>query len=188
MADADGTIASLQPVQMPSDDRTLPVPIDLTGEEEILILALAPYAGRTPRQLKRFFNVYRVIKAAANGGEMSAHAVLALLAIATREPGRFGQVVQALDRATNTEQLKQILEAQGFAGDENGLASLAALNAVGAVTLAELKAQAPIVARFSFCEPNWSRALPGSGHEEEPAARAALREAARPQPGLAVVN
>jgi hypothetical protein len=180
---------SLPPAKVPSDNRPLPARIDLTNEEEILLLALAPYAGRTPRQLKRFFNVYRVIKAAANGEETSAHAVLSLLAIATREPGRFGQVVQALDRAADMAQLRQILETQGFASHEDGVASLAALDAVdGAVTLADLKAQASIVARFSFCEPNWSRALPGPCNLEDAAAHASRREVARAPSGLTVVH
>jgi hypothetical protein len=64
--------------------------IEILEAEESLLLALAPYAGNTPRQLKRFLNLYRVIKASADGRETSAdgrempwQATMFLLAIAT---------------------------------------------------------------------------------------------------------
>ena len=106
---------------------------------------------------------------AANGGALPdkrIRTVLALLAIATRSPVEFGKFVQEIRRAQDfaglTQSLKksQSLEVPDFASQEDRKACLAVLNAVGsAEMLHHLKAQAPIVARFSFCEDDSAREL-----------------------------
>ncbi|HEX5325132.1 MAG TPA: P-loop NTPase fold protein [Acetobacteraceae bacterium] len=131
-------------------------PIEITDDEQALMATLAPYAGRTPRQLKRFFNIYRVVKASSSGEKFAWQAVLALLAITTRAPARFADLVGALDIGRDMNQLRAALENLGFAGTEDGRACLSVLDAVTAeVTPADLAGQVRIVARFSFCEQDW---------------------------------
>lgn len=114
--------------------------------------ALAPHAGRTPRQLKRFFNVYRVVKASAEPDDPAWRAILVLLAITTRAPARFPDIVRSLQAGTDMDALRSALKNREFDATEDGRACLAALDAAGTLTPADLQAQLPIVARFSFCE------------------------------------
>jgi hypothetical protein len=142
-----------------------PTPIEISGEEEELLCELARYAGRTPRQLKRFFNVYRVLKASSDGAEMPWRAVIPLLAVATAAPDRFGELSLAFNRASDLGVLKKALESCG-AFERGGLApELGFMD--GAVTLDQLKQQAPLVARFSFFEQDWSRGRPQSRRQPE---------------------
>ncbi len=146
-------------------------PIEITEAEETLLATLAPHAGRSPSQLKRFFNIYRVIKASQpagaetlflgeNGAALPWRAAMGALAMATRAPERFEEFATALAearaRGDDWPKLRTALgAAPAYASDAVGRGCLAILDAIGAEPvggdmIAALAAQARVVARFSF--------------------------------------
>lgn len=91
-----------------------------TSEEADFIAQLAPYAGRSPRQLLRFVNVYaliRSIQAAHNGVSdlLTSKALLAQLAIATGETSTAVDYFRLLESGDINE-LGYFLH--GLAGDD----------------------------------------------------------------------
>jgi len=137
--------------------------IEILEPEESVLLDLAPYAGNTPRQLKRFLNLYRVIKASANGDEFPWQATMFLLAIATAAPDRFAGFLRVLKQLGEDADLRLLKSSWASAAEPDKCSDscLKALTAVeGSINITQLREQAPIVARFSFCEEEWFRAAP----------------------------
>jgi hypothetical protein len=131
---------------------------------------LAPYIGRSPRRVKRFVNIYRLLRASVRPGAASVgfvgtkenpgeHRVaLVLLAILTGAPTLAPEIMRALRNApANISVVKfheQIIS--DFAGaDSSELnAAVGALNVFSAKTkeesLQRLQRWEPAIARYSF--------------------------------------
>lgn len=89
-------------------------------DERNTIVGLSRVIGKTPRTLKRFVNVYRIIKAGLNGKELEAfvgtgpsdaqyRAVLILLAVAYGAPDVAASFFRALKNGTKEMGLKEFL-------------------------------------------------------------------------------
>lgn len=84
-----------------------PRSLELTGEELEFIESLAPIVGRTPRAVKRFVNVYRLIRAGITGDELEAFltpkdgfkALAFLLAILAGHPHQARTLFEAVEVA-----------------------------------------------------------------------------------------
>ena len=136
-------------------------PVEITANEQGLFVQLAPYAGRTPRQLKRFLNVYRVIKASLAGNDPRWAETLGLLAVATRAPDLFVRLRQNLPEDPTLKELEPLLRNLGSTADVRDARAIvdrvetelelspSASNESGAF-LTHLK----LVERFSFCQPS----------------------------------
>lgn len=93
----------------PSTFQTLAESLQIHDDEAALIESLAPLLGRSPRAVKRFVNVYRLIKAGLTRSELAAFrrqepnqiapyaAVLMLLAVDTGEPMVSRELYKVLD-------------------------------------------------------------------------------------------
>ena len=91
-------------------DDAPPTPVVLTDEERVVIAALAPQAGRSPRQLLRFVNVYGLIRSVSkedgqplldpDADPDKALAMLVQLAIATGAPEVAGRYFAILGDGT----------------------------------------------------------------------------------------
>jgi hypothetical protein len=138
--------------------------------EQRFILELAPYVGRSPRQAKRFLNVYRIIKAGcpeaergdfvvAEGQGGSYRAAVTLLALTTGAPHLASMIFARVDADNghgNVGSLSKELEKlRGNVSDRELEAALGALRhyntaTEGQATLAQFKQWQARVSRFTF--------------------------------------
>ncbi|MGK3966532.1 P-loop NTPase fold protein [Sorangium sp. So ce118] len=152
-------------------------PVEIDPFEVEFIQGLSPFIGRSPRRVKRFLNIYRIVKASLpqealptflkRGGVSGDYqAVLVLLAMLTGAPrvapGLFGQIASQ-PPGTRLRALLDTLRSAPL-DDEQG-------NALGAlelyaqaqgegVTLADLVRWAPQIGRYSFAAVAPARATP----------------------------
>ncbi len=96
-------------------------PVVITQRERLMIQRLAPQAGRSPRQLLRFVNVYGLIKSVTDAGgaplldlendPTTCQALLAQLAIATGSPVSARLYFDALAKCTgNLSRFRNLIE------------------------------------------------------------------------------
>jgi phospholipase C len=153
-----------QSTETPSADP--PEPLVISNAELEFIDRLAPYVGPSPRRVKRFVNVYRLLRAsmspsrtqaflrADGGGDYTA--ALTLLAIATGAPTLSGSVFKAVVAAKQSASVANILaDAKKLSGDEEERSCVAgALSVYGEKregrTIDALKACVEQISRYSF--------------------------------------
>ncbi|HET9767487.1 MAG TPA: P-loop NTPase fold protein, partial [Thermoanaerobaculia bacterium] len=117
------------PREDPGDDVMRPPSLELTAEELIAMQQLAALIGRSPRAVKRFVNVYRLIRAGIGPGQLKDFvgttelpgpylAVLLLLGLVEGAPNvaemlflRFERLVAALDESSVAPTVKELFDA-----------------------------------------------------------------------------
>jgi hypothetical protein len=134
------------------------------------IQELAPYIGRSPRRVKRFVNIYRLLRASIRPGADAVNfigtrenpgehrAALALLAVLTGAPTLAPEIMKVLRESPPSHSLSKLRD--GISGRLNGRdsdeleAALGALEFFRASTkeknLRRLQKWGPVIVRYSF--------------------------------------
>jgi len=149
---------------------TLPRRLRIEDVELQFIKGLAAFVGSSPRRIKRFVNIYRLLKASVPPKESASfllsgsqsgeyQGVIVLLAMVTGSPSLAPKVLRDLENAkgeTSVEDFKANLQKEMGAAVGREYAGIVGLleyyqaNKNPQVTLRLLKRWAPRVARFSF--------------------------------------
>jgi hypothetical protein len=158
----------------PGDHRLFPAALLLEEAELRSMHALAPLVGRSPRSVKRFANVYRILRAAKTPAELARFVgdgnapgeygfVLLLLAIITGAPTVSTEVFRYVAHADGEELLPALAErirTSPPSGDGEAGEWIRACDAIGATGVrltgskaADLQPHLRAVSRFSFREP-----------------------------------
>jgi hypothetical protein len=156
--------------QSEEQDETLPRRLRIEDVELQFIKGLAAFVGSSPRRIKRFANIYRLLKASVPQKESASflvsgsqsgeyQGVIVLLAMLTGSPSLAPKVLRDLESAkdeTSVEEFKAKLQREmgAVVGREYagiiGLLEYYQVKKSPQVTLRLLKRWAPRVARFSF--------------------------------------
>ena len=138
--------------------------MQINAEELAFMNDLAPLLGDTPRSVKRFVNVYQLIKsiARARGAYTGAdaQAVLFLLALATGQPADAKLVADAVEQAAADERSEELTLQDAVCADDDPAPQAGSAGPLTAWLLArpvwankpvrELSPWLPSVQRFSF--------------------------------------
>jgi len=146
-----------------------PQRLRLTSHELAFIRQVAPFAGRSPRTIKRFVNVYRVLRTALpgetrlsfvgeNGEALGYRATLTLLAISTGAPDLADRAMRIIETAEDDtvqallDRLKRSLSRRDAREWTMLSGALSHLIASGndAACVRELRRRAATVKRYSF--------------------------------------
>jgi hypothetical protein len=146
------------------DDDGKSVPITLTDGEQKFILELSQFGGSSPRRLKRFINLYRVIKSTlsekevdsflrSSGEEGDYKLVLVLLAVLTGSPSISSEILRKLQQPGSA--LKAVLQEFNKDTREEHRSCLGAFGRLqssydDSPSSANLRQWAAVVARYSF--------------------------------------
>jgi KAP family P-loop domain len=148
----------------PRDDDGKSAPITLTGGEQKFILELSQFGGTSPRRLKRFINLYRVIKSTLSESEVNTFLnssgedgdyklVLVLLAVLTGSPSLSSEILRKLQQPGSA--LKTVLQEFNKDTREEHRSCLGAFAHLqsryeDSRSSATLRQWAAVVARYSF--------------------------------------
>lgn len=142
----------------------------LNKEELRVIETLAPILGRSPRAVKRFVNVYRILRAGLHRDELSSFlggdrktpsypAVLLLLAILNGSPSLATELFKGLVQATSKDTLKRFVNTLEKDSSRTGTSEWQRFFGIltpfvqewgGSLTVGDFQEWAPRVARYSF--------------------------------------
>ena len=153
---------TVAPPSLAEDERS--APITLTEGEREYILELSEFGGSSPRRLKRFINLYRILKSTvseseekeflASSGEKGGYKLtLVLLAVLTGSPSLSSRLLRKLQQpdATLAAVLKD-LAPDGGAEHRSAIGALTRFQSEpqNAPTSAALNRWASVVARYDF--------------------------------------
>jgi len=155
-------VQQAEPASPADEDRSLPV--TLTKGELDSMLELSQYSGRSPRRLKRFINIYRIIKSTVTETESSDflvgsgetgdyRMVLALLAVLTGSPLISAELLRKMQQpGVSLTALVEELSKQSGAEYRNSVDALSRMQSDprGEPKSATLNRWASVVARYSF--------------------------------------
>jgi hypothetical protein len=150
------------PPSLAEDEKS--APITLTPGERKYILELSEFGGSSPRRLKRFINLYRILKSTvsqsevqeflASSGEKGDYKLaLVLLAVLTGSPTLSSQLLRKLKRPGATlAAVLQGLTADGGAEHRSAIGAITRFQSEhpNAPTSAALNRWASVVARYNF--------------------------------------
>jgi hypothetical protein len=154
--------------ELPLERQLKPANLQTTKAESEMLIGVAPLAGRTPRQVKRFANLYRLLKARFGDKDLNAflndtnqqrpgfYGAIVLLAIVTGAPTAVKVFFVVIKASSSVDTVGQWADKQSKepAGDARlldvGLQLQKTHDRLQQVTLGELAQWTDLIGRFSF--------------------------------------